>query len=130
MTPILKHWFLNNPRTLDALTPQDWLSPNLNPGPVNPDHERYQEGLAQGREAIAGNGSVSLSIGSVWAAKGTDAKGNAWHVTSCEKVGYHAGSLAFWAGVLASGCPLILYRLEEGRVVAHHVRPRPESRAA
>jgi len=72
--------------------------------------EHYERGFQQGVEAER----VSIAVNNVWSASIAARPGCSTSVQSYERIGYHAGSASFLAGVLNSGCPVTVYRSEDG----------------
>jgi hypothetical protein len=70
--------------------------------------ERFNDGLTTGANAD----SVSIAVNNVWGARNKDGS----HTGSYEKIGYHSGSVDFIAGVIESGCPVVVYRSIEGEL--------------
>jgi len=64
--------------------------------------KKYEEGKQQGANSCV----VTIAVNDVWGA--TEWRGAS--VSSCEKIGYHAGSAAFLRGVLESGCVVVVVR--------------------
>lgn len=82
--------------------------------------EAYERGLATGRASR----TVGVNYTGAWFSEG----GQSLLTTSHEVIGHHAHTQAFWAGVLASGCAVVVRRWAEGDHIREHVikpeRPR------
>lgn len=61
--------------------------------------DHYDRGYMTGKKHAV----ITIALNDTWG--GTTRDGG--HTTSYEKIGYHAGSVDFLDGVLASGCPVI-----------------------
>jgi len=78
-------------------------------------HSRYLDGLRVGN----GSREVTVAINDVWGASCNDGS----HLSSCERLGYHANTSEFWRGILDSGCAIVVYRINpDGSIGRHNLR--------
>lgn len=81
--------------------------------------EAYERGLAVGRASH----TAGINYNGAWFAEEDGGL-----TSSCEVVGYHAHTQAFWKGVLDSGCAVVVRRWADGDHIRDHVikpeRPR------
>lgn len=104
-----------SPKQAGELSPESYLNAETF-GPVDTTSERYQDGLL-----LANAAEVTVSVTGSWGAWGT-LRGRRWTRTAYEILGYHSGTASFWAGVIASGVPITVYRVENDKIVKHEVR--------
>jgi len=69
--------------------------------------ERRADGIKTGNKFDY----VSISVNNVWSASKPGSQ-----CCSCEKIGYHRGSVDFILGVLSTGCTVYVYREVDGEV--------------
>lgn len=115
---------------LDRLPPEAFLCPDLfftdwdaRPGQSNETYleeydRRFRDGLTLGRDSKR----VSIAVNSTW----SSAPKSGGQVTSYEGIGHHRSTQAFWAGVLASGVEVVVYRWKNGdKIRGYRIQPGP-----
>ena len=76
-----------------------------------------QSHFDRGFEAGKEHEEISIALNNTWGGR-TKSGG---HTSSYEKIGYHAGSVEFLDGVLASGCPVKKYAKMNGKLIHFQV---------
>ena len=71
----------------------------------------------RGQKTGAEMSVVTIAINNVWGGR-TKTGG---HVSSYEKIGYHAGSVEFIQGVLDAGCKIVKYFVDPDNKIREHV---------
>lgn len=72
--------------------------------------KQYAKGLQVGKDAV----KIAVAVNDVWSANMKDGG----HLSSCEKLGYHAGTSELLRGFLDSGAKIVVYRENADKLVA------------
>ena len=85
--------------------------------------KRFSEGQAFGKDILRKGGRFCVACDGTWSAS-WQTENTRSSCSSCEKVGYHSGSLSFYRGVRSSGCRVVVFDCNEaGRVVENVIVP-------
>lgn len=76
--------------------------------PIDRTSDKYAEGIKYANEMEY----MTISVNNVWGG----ATVNGGFVSSYEKIGYHTGSADWFAGVVASGCPVFVAGFENDKL--------------
>jgi len=82
------------------------------------DDEKMEKRYEQEAAKCAEYTEFSISITGVWSARTKDGG----HVSSYERIGYHAYSADMLQAALDSDCAIYVYRVDDGKLVKHNLR--------
>lgn len=94
---------------VEDLKPEDFLRPLqtlVTPWPLDSTNTAKKLNFLRGLETGKQAKHVFVATNNVWSASMKDGG----HLSSYEKLGYHAGTAYFFFGLLKSGCPITVYR--------------------